>query len=290
MRTRKVGAAISSCLIAITLVACGGGGEEAKPSSEKANFPAGTTMARLNEAGKISVGVKADQPGIGFRDPATGRFEGFDIEMAKMVAAMLGIDPGAIVFKETVSKNREPFIENGTVDVVIASYSITDERRQIVSMAGPYYVTGQQLLVREDDKGTITGPDKLKGVRVCSVTGSTSIKTVEEQYGAQAVPFSTYTECVQQLLSKSVDAVTTDGSILLGYAAQQPDKLEVVGPPFSQERYGIGFKKGDTAFCEFLRSTIQRAFQDGTWKVAFQATLGRSGAEAPPPPQLDGSC
>jgi glutamate transport system substrate-binding protein len=185
-----------------------------------------------------------------------------------------------------VSKNREPFLQQGTVDVVTASYSITDERRKVVGQAGPYYVTGQQLLVRKDDT-TIKGPDDLKGKEVCSVTGSTSIKTVEEKYGAKPAPFATYSECVQQLLNKQVDAVTTDGAILLGYAAQNADKLQVVGDAFSEERYGIGFKKGDKAFCDFLDTTLQEAFKDGSWKKAFDKTLGQSGVEAPEPPTVD---
>src|SRR5262249_36924052 len=161
-------------------------------------------------------------------------------------------------------------------DVVIASYSITDDRKKEVDFAGPYYVTGQQLLVAKNND-SIKGPNDLKGKKVCSVSGSTSIKTVEEKDGANPVPFGTYTEGVNQLTNGSVDAVTTDGAILLGYAAKQPDKLKVVGDAFSTENYGIGLKKGDTAFREFLNNTLQSAFDDGSWKSAFDKTLGKSG-------------
>ena len=138
----------------------------------------------------------------------------------------------------------------------------------MVGQAGPYYVTGQQLLVRKDDD-SINGPDDLSGKKVCSVTGSTSIANVEEQYGATAGAVrDAYSECVQNLLNSQVDAVTTDGAILLGYAAQDPDKLKVVGDPFSEERYGIGFKKDDTAMCEFLNHHAEEAFDDGAWKAA----------------------
>jgi glutamate transport system substrate-binding protein len=253
-------------------------------------FEAGTTMARLSDAGKVTIGVKYDQPGIGFLEPGADEPSGIDIEMAKIIAAELGIEPGGITWKETVSDNREPFIQNATVDLVLASYSITDERRGVVSQAGPYYVTGQQLLVREEDKGKITGPDTLEGVKVCSVTGSTSIETVSKEYDAKPVPFDTYSDCVTQLQNGSVDAVTTDGAILLGYAAQAPDELEVVGPEFSEERYGIGFKKGDTAMCQFVRDTVQASFDDGGWAKAFEATLGQSGVETPEPPKLDPAC
>ena len=143
--------------------ACGGGDTKSKAdtgaSSDKveSSFAAGTTMARLHDAGKITIGTKFDQPGIAFKDPATGDFTGFDIEIAKAVAGKLGIDPDKIEFKEVISKNREPFIVSGSVDFVIGSYSITDDRKKLVDFAGPYYVTGQQLLVANKDD-SIKGP------------------------------------------------------------------------------------------------------------------------------------
>ena len=284
---RRIKATGVAAVLALGLAACGGSGNEAVTKVEKAgDFAAGSTMDRLSKANSIKVGVKFDQPGIGFKKPGGDAPEGFDIEVAKIIAAKLGIDPKQIKWQETVSKNREPFLQNGQVDIVVASYSITDKRRQVVGQAGPYYVTGQQLLVRQDDS-SINGPTDLKGKKVCSVTGSTSIATVQEKYGAQPAPFSTYSECVQQLLNKQVDAVTTDGAILLGYAAENKDKLKVVGDAFSEERYGVGYKKGDTAFCQFISDTLKGAMDDGSWKKAFDKTLGKSGVQAPQPPALD---
>jgi glutamate transport system substrate-binding protein len=280
--------ALAAAALALPLLLSACGGDDAAPAeiASDTNFAAGTTMAKLSDAKSVKIGVKFDQPGLGYKKPGTDTPEGFDVEVAKTVAAKLGIQPGQIEWVETVSKNREPFLQNGTVDMVLASYSITDARREVVGQAGPYYVTGQQLLVRKDDS-SITGPDSLGGKKVCSVTGSTSIKTVQEKYKAAPVPFATYTECVQQLLSNSVDAVTTDGSILLGYAAQQPDKLQVVGEAFSEERYGIGFKKGDNAFCSFLNDTLTASFGDGSWKKSYDDTLGKGGGETPAQPALD---
>lgn len=293
MRYRRPILALAlSLALAIGAAACGDDDEEATAPVEEnaaAQFEAGTLMNKIAERGSIKIGVKKDQPGIGFQEPGAEAPQGFDIEMAKLIAAKLGIQPGDIEWVETVSKNREPFLQNGTVDLVLASYSITDERQEIVGQAGPYYVTGQQLLVREKDKDTITGPKALKGKKVCSVTGSTSIKTVTEQYGADPAPFATYSECVQQLLNGQVDAVTTDGAILLGYAAQQPDKLEVVGSEFSEERYGIGYHKGHPQMCRFLSDAIKESFESGNWEDAFAKTLGESGVEAPQPPNVD-SC
>jgi glutamate transport system substrate-binding protein len=292
MRFTKGKAVAAALLLALSFAACGDddeGGEVAAVEESPA-FEAGTTMARLSDAGKVTIGVKYDQPGIGFLEPGADEPSGIDIEMAKIIAAELGIEADGITWKETVSDNREPFIQNGTVDLVLASYSITDERRGVVGQAGPYYVTGQQLLVREADKGRITGPDALEGVKVCSVTGSTSIETVTKEYDAKPVPFDTSSDCVTQLQNNSVDAVTTDGAILLGYAAQAPDELEVVGDAFSEERYGVGFKKGDDAMCRFLTETMQAAIDNGDWAKAFEATLGQSGVETPTPPELDAGC
>jgi glutamate transport system substrate-binding protein len=287
MRAGRSRALVAAALaLPLVLAACGDGGDAATQVESNTSFAAGSTMAKLSDAKSVKIGVKFDQPGLGYKKPGTDTPEGFDIEIAKIVAAKLGIQPDKVEWIETVSKNREPFLQNGTVDMVVASYSITDERRQTVGQAGPYYVTGQQLLVRKDDN-SITGPDTLSGKKVCSVTGSTSIKTVQEKYKAAPVPFATYTECVQQLLNGSVDAVTTDGSILLGYAAQQPDKLKVVGEAFSEERYGVGFTKGDAAFCTFLNDTINGAFADGAWQKAYEDTLGKGGAETPAKPTLD---
>jgi glutamate transport system substrate-binding protein len=294
---RRLTATAAAITLALALAACSDDDEDT--ASADKSTPSGDaspsasavsgTLGRLQDAGKIVIGVKYDQPGVGEKDPATNKLSGFDIEIAKIIAEKLGIDEDNIEFKETVSANREPFLKAGTVDLVIASYSITDDRRKVVSQAGPYYETGQQLLVRKDDT-SINGPDDLTGKKVCSVTGSTSIKTVQEKYGAEPAPFSTYTECVQQLLNESVDAVTTDGAILLGYASKQPDKLKVVGDPFSQERYGIGFAFGDTQMCEFLIDTLQAAFDDGSWAQAFSDTLGKAGVTAPEKPTLDDHC
>lgn len=289
MRRKQFTAAVAALGLAATLAGCGGSdtGSTDVAVEESPTFEDGTTMAKLADAGKITIGVKYDQPGIGFLKPGADSPEGFDVEMGRIVAAGLGIDDSGITWKQTVSDNREPFLQSGTVDLVIASYSITDDRRTVVGQAGPYYVTGQQLLVQDKDKDAITTPEDTKGKKVCSVTGSTSLQRMEDEYGADPVPFDTYSECVDQLEKGTVDAVTTDGAILLGYAADNPDELEVVGEPFSEERYGIGYTQGDTAMCTFITDTVQKAMDDGTWADAFEATLGESGVETPEPPTMD---
>lgn len=285
-RTRALLAGLSLALAASGPAACGSDDSGTDVKVEKASGLTGVPK-ELADSGKITIGVKIDQPGIGYKKPGADAPEGIDIEVGKILAGALGIKDADIKWVETVSDNREPFLQKGTVDLVLASYSITDERRQVVGQAGPYYVTGQQLLVREDDKDKIKGPEDLKDIKVCSVEGSTSLARVEDEYGAKPVPFATYSECVDQLENKTVDAVTTDGAILLGYAAEKPDELEVVGDPFSEERYGVGYKKDAPGMCDFINKTLQKSFDDGTWADAFEATLGESGVETPDPPTLD---
>jgi glutamate transport system substrate-binding protein len=290
IRTRTLAVAAG---LSLALAACGdaGGDDEGSSApevevSENAadEFEDGTRMKELAEAGEITIGVKYDQPGIGFKGAADDEPKGFDPEMGKILAASLGISPDGITWKETISDNREPFLQEGEVDLVIASYSITDERRQVVGQAGPYYVTGQQLLVRSDSD--IESLADVKGTEVCSVTGSTSLENIEAE-GAKPRGFDTYSECVDQVLSGTVDAMTTDGAILLGYAAEHPDELTVVVEPFSEERYGVGYSKDAPEMCQWINDTIEASYEDGTWEEAFQATLGQAGVDTPEQPELD---
>lgn len=281
---------------ALALVAVGCGDDDGDDSSapeatveEGIEFPAGSTMAELNDAGTIRIGTKFDQPGLGNINLETDEPEGFDVEIGKVIAAKLGIEEGDVEFVEAISANRETFLANDRVDIIVATYTINDERKALVDFAGPYYVAGQDLLVREDDD-SINGPDDLAGKRVCAVTGSTPIARIRESYPeAEAVEFDTYTECVDQLDADQIDAVSTDDIILAGYAAdpKYEGKFRVVGETFSEEPYGIGVPKGDDEFRAFINDVLEEAYEDGTWEELFDATLGASGTEAPEPPPVD---
>ncbi|ALG07887.1 glutamate ABC transporter substrate-binding protein [Kibdelosporangium phytohabitans] len=241
------------------------------------------TFDRIKGRGKVIIGVKEDQPGLGFKDPTTGKYSGFDIEIANLVAAKLGFKPEQVEYKAVASAGREAAIANGNVDYYVGTYTINAKRKEQISFAGPYFTAGQDLLVRKDNTD-ITGPETLKGKKVCSVTGSTPIQKVRnDKLTDQIVELQTYSQCVTQLDQKQIDAVTTDDAILKGYAAQESTKFKVVGKTFSQEPYGIGLPKDDKAFKDKVTQILQGALDDGTWQKIYDNTLGKSGSPATKP-------
>ena len=265
-----------------TTAAASGSGEETATE-----FPAGSTMAELKEAGTMTVGTKFDQPLFGLNNAVTGQVEGFDVEIAKLIAAR--IDPALeIEFIESVSKNREPFIQDGKVDMVVATYTINDARKEVVDFAGPYYVAGQDIMVMAGNTA-ITGVSDLNGKKVCSVQGSTSIENVAEQapQADLSITFEGYTQCAEALADGRVEAVTTDNVVLLGLVAASEGKFELVGNPFTEEPYGIGIAKGDEEFRTFINDVLEEIYASGEWAAAFEATAGTAGVEAPEPPQID---
>jgi glutamate transport system substrate-binding protein len=286
---RNKGLMISAIALvgAFALTGCtdsGAGTPTAAPVEEDVTFEEGTTMAALNEAGEITIGTKFDQPLFGLKGP-DGDPVGFDVEIGKLIAAKLGIEESGITWTETVSANREPFIQNGDVDIVVATYTINDARKEVVSFAGPYYEAGQDLLVLAGNKAKITGPDDLADKSVCTVSGSTSEKNIAA-YTTNIIATDTYSNCLGPLRSGEVDAVTTDNVILAGLADQNAGEFEVVGNPFTKEPYGIGLAKDDTEFRDFINDVLEESYEDGTWAEAWEATAG-SVLETPEPPAVD---
>ncbi|TDD32640.1 glutamate ABC transporter substrate-binding protein [Saccharopolyspora elongata] len=284
--------------LAVTLVATGCG-KEGTPGGSAAgacgppaqlvvangiNLTDSPTFARISGRGHVVVGVKADQPGLAYKD-ASGNRCGFDVEIARLMSAGLGFDPGSIEYKEIPSANREAAIQAGEVDYYVGSYTINDKRKEQISFAGPYIIAGQSLLVRKDEKD-ITGKDTLKGKKVCSATGTTSIQRVRDMgltEPGNIVEFKTGSECVSQLLDGKVDTNTTDDAILKGYAAASPDELKLVGETFSEEKYGIGLALTDKPLREAMNDVLAKAAADGTWQKLYDSTLGKSGIPAVPP-------
>jgi glutamate transport system substrate-binding protein len=243
---------------------------------------------------KVTIGIKFDQPGLGLKEGAN--YTGMDVDVAKYVAKELGYDESNITFKEAPSAQRETLLENGQVKMIFATYSITDARKQKVSFAGPYLVAGQDLLVKSDNTD-ITGPDTLNGKKLCSVTGSTSAQKVKDQFAntVQLQNYDTYSKCVVALSSGAIDALTTDNTILAGYASQEANKgkFKVVGKTFSTERYGVGLKKGDVETCNKVNDALKKMVDSGEWQKAFDKNLGDSGLKLDPatnPPKTFDAC
>ncbi|MFE9887263.1 glutamate ABC transporter substrate-binding protein [Streptomyces scopuliridis] len=250
-------------------------------------LPGSPTWTKAKRRGYLIVGAKEDQPYMGEKDPATGVYSGFDIEIAKMMSASLGFDPKTIRFRTIASANRETALQNGQIDYYVGTYTINENRKKLVGFAGPYYMAGQSLLVRTDENN-IHGPQDLNGKRVCSAAGSTPYQRIQRDYpGVQLVGYDTYSVCVDNLLTYQVDAVTTDDTILQGYAAKVPRELKVVGKPFSKEPYGVGVPRGDNALRFALDDALAANERNGNWQKAYNATLGLSGRPATPPPPID---
>ncbi|MBX0299917.1 glutamate ABC transporter substrate-binding protein [Cryobacterium sp. 1639] len=286
---RNKGLMISAIALvgAFALTGCtdsGAGSTEEAPVAEDVTFDEGTTMAALNEAGEITIGTKFDQPLFGLLGP-DGTPVGFDVEIGKLIAAELGIDESGINWVETVSANREPFIQNGDVDLVVATYTINDTRKEVVSFAGPYYQAGQDLLVLTGNPDGITGPEDLADKAVCTVSGSTSEANIAE-YTTNVITTDAYSNCLGPLRSGDVAAVTTDNVILAGLADQNAGEFEVVDAPFTEEPYGIGLALDDTEFRGFINDVLEASYEDGSWASAWEATAG-SVLETPEPPAVD---
>jgi glutamate transport system substrate-binding protein len=278
MKLFKAGAAAAVAVtLALTATACGG--SDTKDS--------GTTGSGDGK-GKIVIGIKFDQPGLGLKTP-DGKFTGFDVDVATYVAKELGYQPDQIEFKQAVSAERENLIANGDVKLVVATYTINDKRKQRVDFAGPYFLAHQDLLVRADDT-SITKAEDLNKKKLCSVTGSTSAQNVKTKLAPEAdlQEFPGYSECLTGLENKAVDALTTDNSILAGYAAQEKNKgkFKLVGLSLSNEPYGIGLKKGDKDLQTKVNAALKKMVEDGSWQKAVDANLGPAGYKAEPAPQI----
>ena len=270
----KIVALAAGAALALTMAACGGGGG------------AGST-----EGDTLTIGIKYDQSGLGQKDGET--FKGLDVDVARYVAKELGFADDKVVFKETPTPQRETAIQGGQVALIFATYSISDARKEKISFAGPYFIAGQDLLVAADNTD-ITGPDSMNGKTLCSVAGSTPAEKIKKEYATTVKLFEqdTYSKCVEALVGGTVDAVTTDNVILAGFAAQPQyaGKLKVVGKPFSEEKYGVGLKKGDTELCGKVNAALEKMVSDGSWQKAVDANVGPSGFKVdtstnPPKPE-----
>lgn len=305
MRTTTFRVAAVAAAAALTLAACGddGGTDDttADAGAADAGDDAGDDAATGDDAGAtggaagsgegLTIGIKYDQPGLGIMEGSTPT--GMDVDVAKAIAEQLGVSEDQITWTESVSAQRETMLETGQVDMIVATYSITDARKEKVQFAGPYFVAGQDLLVAADSD--IAGPDDLDGKLLCSVAGSTSAEKVKEDVsGVQLQEYQSYSECMEQLASGTIEALTTDDTILAGFAAQDQyaGQFKVVGNPFSEELYGVGLPK-DSDQCEAINEAITTLWEDGTMEQIIEDNLGAAGYSPNAdlnPPEPGGHC
>ena len=263
MKLRKVTAAAAAALVlSITATACGGDGDKDSGSGS-------------GGGDKIKIGIKYDQPGLGLKEPG-GSFSGFDVDVATYVAKELGYEPDQIEWVETKSADRENALSRGDVKFIVATYSITDERKEKVDFAGPYLLAHQDLLVKKGSD--ITEATDLNDKKLCSVAGSTSAQNVKDDFApdAQLKEVGTYSECLAAVQSGAMDALTTDDSILAGFAAQKQyqGQFKLVGLKLSNENYGIGVKKGDTETVNKINDALEKMVADKSWDKAVKENFG----------------
>ncbi|MBW9075020.1 MULTISPECIES: glutamate ABC transporter substrate-binding protein [Agrobacterium] len=252
---------------------CAFGATQASADNSTFEVKPGSSVEKLMKADRIRVGVKFDQPLFGLRN-LSGKPVGFDIEIAKLVAGKLGFDEDRIDWIETSSANREPFIQQGKVDFVVATYAMNEKRRKVIDFAGPYIVGGQGLLVTKGNPANLHGPNDLAGHKACVINGSEGQAVLTSKYpNAEVVPFDVISKCIEALKNGSVDAVVTTNLIEAGLVSRNPDTLELAGEPFTLEPWGIGLAKSDSEMCKFVSHVLYESGGDGTYKALYDKTL-----------------
>ncbi len=278
MRIRKA-TALAAAVLALSLTATACGSDDGEENGDGGSGDGGGES--------LAIGIKYDQPGLGQQTP-DGGYEGFDVDVATYIANELGVSEDNIEWVEAPSPDREAMLQRGDVDFIVASYSISDERKQQVDFAGPYFLAHQDLLVRSDE-GDITEED-VNDMTLCSVTGSTSAQNVQDSIApdANTQTFSTYSECLPALQNGTIDALTTDDSILAGYAAQDQyqGQFKLAGLNLSDEYYGVGVPKGETQLRDDINAALEKMVQDGSWDQAVEDNFGPANYENEPAPEI----
>ncbi|QOS98346.1 glutamate ABC transporter substrate-binding protein [Brevibacterium sp. JNUCC-42] len=269
---KVLGVGLALMLSATALTACGSSKPQDGASSDGKTATTGT-VDKIKERGKYVVGVKYDLNLFGLKDPASGNVEGFDIDIAKAIAKKILGDENKIELKEVTSKTRIPMLKNGEIDSIIATMTITDERKKEVDFSDAYFMAGQSFLVKKDS--TIKGlEDFTKGKKVVTAKGSTSAKNVRENAPeAEVLEFENYAEAFTALKAGQGDALTTDNALLYGMAKQDPN-FRVVEETFTEEPYGIALPKGDTEFVTLVNDLLKEMKQNGEYDKIYEKWIG----------------
>ncbi|MEU8263017.1 glutamate ABC transporter substrate-binding protein [Micromonospora sp. NPDC048999] len=251
------------------------------PLPAPGRMPAGSTMARIAERGRLVVGVDQNNYRFGYRDPGTGDLVGFEIDLAHEIARAIFGDPGKVLFRAVTTAEREQAVQSGAVDIVIRSMTMTCDRWQRVSFSTEYVSAGQAILVTKGSP--IKNLQGLAGKKVCASTGSTSIRNIATK-APQALPVSAADalDCLVMLQQNQVDAVSGDDTILAGFAAQDPGTT-VLPDRFTEEPYGMAMKKESTDLVRFVNAVLERLRADGTWARLHKTWLTALGSTPQPP-------
>jgi polar amino acid transport system substrate-binding protein len=252
------------------------------PPPAPGDFPSGSPMERIYRNGSLKVGVDQNTYQFGYRDPLTGKLQGFDIAMAQEIAKAIFGDPNKIQYKVLTSAQRIPALKNKDVDLVVQTMTITCERWKDVNFSSVYYLAGQKVLVKSD--ADYKGIQDLGGKKVCAATKSTSIATiVNSKPKPIGIQVPSWTDCLVMLQQNQVDAISTDDTILAGLAAQDP-YTAVVGDRFTQEPYGMAMPKQNVDFVRFVNAVLERMRADGSWTALHRRWLATLGSAPTPPP------
>ena len=235
-------------------------------------MPDGSTMAAIQERGRLIVGASADSYLLASRNPQSGVIEGFDIDMAKAVAEAIFGDPTKIQLKIITAADRIPVLESGEVDIVARNMTMTCDRWEQIGFSAEYYRSGQKILVRQGSD--ITGLDTLAGERVCAPNGTSSMDNLI-RLAPEAIPVgaSNHTGCLVRFQSGEVDAITGDDTVLAGLSAQDPYAVVLEGEAFTEEPYGIGVPAEDVDLAAFINGVLEQMRADGRWTAAYDRWL-----------------
>lgn len=297
-KIRSTFAALLAC--ALLLTACGSSKKPTVQDNKQSAddplpapiFPAGSSLEKIQQAGKVRVGVPFNQPGFGMKSASDLEPQGFDIEIAKLIAQGIfgGVENDAaqkIEWVETVSNNRETFLQHHTVDMVIDAYPITDARKKLVDFAGPYYVSHGDVLVQTADRSLQLISD-LNGRTVCAKSGSTLIRPLQSKAPqVNIVTADTYQQCMSKLTDGSANGVASDEVVLAGLVASSNGTTRALHSNFSDDPYGIGVPLGDDTMRSFLNDRIEAIEKNGDWTEAYTKTLATLGLAVPPLPTVD---
>jgi glutamate transport system substrate-binding protein len=260
------------------------------PVADPSAIPAGSWADKIKQRGKLIRGGTDTGPLFSLKDPTTGKVTGFDAGLAAMLAHYITgkTDPGAVDLVITTVDTRETLLQNHTVDAVFATYTITEPRAQKVAFAGPYYQSGDAIMVKADNTA-ITKVEDLNGKNVATESNSTAALAIK-QFAPQAnvLLFQEDAQCVAAVQQGRADAYVLDQGILVSDASTNP-AVKVVGQPFTQEPYGIGVPLNDPSAKQFVNDWLKKIYADGSWAKLWQATIGTVVKDQPPAPPAIGS-